>query len=100
VRRGAAGSHRSLVGVELALNLPHHHAQDRALALDGFAQTFELLGVGIATGLVAQRLALLRIGLLQRDASSLGSGVSVGGAGTASGFSTCVVVSAGSGGGG
>ena len=72
VRRGAAGGHCGRVGIALALHLAHHHAQDRALAIDRLAQALELLGMGVATGLAAQRLALLGIGLLQTDTAALG----------------------------
>ena len=66
-RRGNAGlmggrparSNRLPVGALLALDLAHHHAQDRTLALDDFLQTSELLGVRVAAGLAPQLLALL-----------------------------------------
>ena len=72
-RRYAACSDRGLIGTQLALHLAHHHAENGALALDGLAQALELLGVGIAAGLAAQRLAFLGVGLLARDAGPLGS---------------------------
>ena len=40
----------------LTLDVGHHHAQDRALTLDDFAQSFELPGMGIPTGFPAEAL--------------------------------------------
>ena len=76
MRRGTAGGYcgqvGGAVGVQLALPFAPHHPPDRALALDHLAQPLELPGVAIATGLAAQRLAFLRVGLLQADAHALG----------------------------
>ena len=58
----------------LALHLAQHDAQDRALALEHFAQSLELLGVGVAAGTPAQALAFLDEGLLERNTSPLGAG--------------------------
>ena len=58
--------------IHLAPNLPQQSAQDRALALEHAAQALELLGVGVATGLATQRLALALVGLLELDTSTLG----------------------------
>ena len=41
-RRCTACGHRRLIRIDLALHLAHHHAEDRALALDGLAQALEL----------------------------------------------------------
>ena len=51
MRRSATGGHCSLVGTLLALHFSHHHAQDRALALDGLAQPLELLGMALQAAL-------------------------------------------------
>ena len=72
-RRCTACGHRRLIRIDLALHLAHHHAEDRALALDGLAQALELFGVGVAAGLAAQRLAFLGVGLFARDAGTFGS---------------------------
>ncbi len=52
---------------DLGVQSPH----DGALALDHLAHAFELAGMGVAPGLVAQRLALFGVGLFELDALGL-----------------------------
>ena len=73
VRRCVACSDRGLIRTQLALHLAHHHAENPSLALDRLAQPLELLGMSVAAGLAAKRLAFLGVGLLASDARTLGS---------------------------
>src|SRR5690606_20313097 len=57
--------------VALAQHLPQHDPEDRPLPLERAPQPLELLGVGVAARLAAQRLALARKRLLQPDAGGL-----------------------------
>lgn len=69
--KGAAGGYCSLVSIQLALHLAHHHPQDRSQALDRVAQELELLGVEIAACLSPKSLALPGDGLLEPGARML-----------------------------
>ena len=58
--RGFAGC-----ACQFAFDFAQHNAEDGALALDGAAQSLELLGVGIAAGFAAQLLAFFYESLFQ-----------------------------------